>query len=66
MTDELVDDRVGVGGRVIRFELGAVERERTLRWRIAHQRVAHPQGDGEGAVVEGELEVAGGVVAAGR
>ncbi|NJK31681.1 MAG: hypothetical protein HC927_04270 [Deltaproteobacteria bacterium] len=61
--DELADDRVGPGGRTIRFEVGETERDRTLRWSVAHQRVAHPKADGEGAWVEGEIEVASGLVA---
>lgn len=60
--DELGDDRIGPGGHTLRFELAASERDRTLRWTLVHQRVAHPKADGEQAWVEGEIEFASGVV----
>jgi hypothetical protein len=62
MRDELGDNRVGPGGRTLRFELGVLEREARLRWRVTHQRIAHPEADGDHAVLEGEIEFASGVV----
>jgi hypothetical protein len=59
--EELVDDRVGPSGQTLRFELDPADRDRTLRWRIVHQRVAHPEGDGQHAVIEGEIEFASGI-----
>jgi hypothetical protein len=62
--EEVVDDRVGPSGQTLRFELAATERDRRLRWRIVHQRVANPKGDGDDASIEGEIEFASGIIEA--
>lgn len=63
---ELGDDRVGMGdngGTQERtFTLPAAHAEHPVRWRVVHQRVAQASRDPRAAPIEGELEVARGVL----
>ncbi len=55
------DDRVGPDGASIELDVGDAGRGRVIAWRVAYQRVAHPNGiDESDAALEGELELASG------
>jgi hypothetical protein len=58
LREQVSDTRVGPTGQRLEFELPVDARDRALRWRVVHQRVA----DAEPGVVliEGELEIASG------
>lgn len=62
-----LDDRIAFEPSVIELDLGAelteVARTHEIVWRVAYQRVAHPNGIEEtNAEIDGELEVASGLL----
>ena len=60
----IADDRVGDSGAVVELDVGDMGRDHEIAWRVAYQRVAHPNGiDEESATLEGELELAAGRLA---
>lgn len=62
---EVADDRPFMGPSRVSLELGALAATRPIRYRVVYQRVDHLVGDDESqAVVDGEIELASGVVAA--
>lgn len=60
----LADGRVPPSGEVtVRLTLGAAAAGLPIAWRVAYQRVEHPIGDEtDAAVVEGEIEIAQGLL----
>jgi hypothetical protein len=60
----LADTRVSAGAdKVVRLSLGPEAKGFSIAWRVAYQRVEHPIDDEkDAAVVEGEVEIAAGVV----
>lgn len=59
---ELEDTRVGPDGVTLEFAVPEPQRELPLRWTITHQRVADASSDPGRAHVEGQLEVASGIL----
>jgi hypothetical protein len=58
----LTDDRVRREGASVTLEIPAAA-DKPIRWRIAYQRVSHPNGiDEQKASLEGELELAAGTL----
>lgn len=59
------DDRPGRRGKqptVVELELDDEAAGHPIGWRVAYQRVEHPRADDEGALVEGEVVLAQGVL----
>jgi hypothetical protein len=55
------DDRVEAGGADVTLDVGEAGRGHEISWRVAYQRVAHPNGiDETNATLEGELTLASG------
>jgi hypothetical protein len=55
------DDRLTVAPASIDLDLGSIARGRAIEWRVAYQRVAHPNGiDDDAAEIDGEITVASG------
>jgi hypothetical protein len=55
------DDRLAGGAVDIELDLGAAARGREIVWRVAYQRVAHPDGiDTREAEIDGEITLASG------
>jgi hypothetical protein len=53
----------GGGEAAVRLSLGAAAKGAPVAWRVAYQRVEHPIDEAsEDAVVEGEIEIASGVL----
>jgi hypothetical protein len=55
------DDRLGQRAVAVELEVGPEAKGRDIVWRVAYQRVAHPNGiDARDAAVDGEITLAGG------
>ena len=60
---ELEDSRVGPSGQTLRFAVPADVDAGSLRWTVVHQRVVHVGSDPGRAMIDGQLELASGVIA---